>query len=403
MKLTAATIRDLAPPAGSADTVFWDDSLPAFGLRVRASGARSWLVQYAHGGRTRRLTLGTPAILDVTKARTTARDVLAKARMGHDPAAEKAKARATARTEADETFGRMLPAYLERKRLEVRPRSLVEITRHLQKHAAPFHRLPVVSIGRRDVAALIGTITSANGATAAKHVRQSLSAYFLWLIGEGIIEASPVAHTNAPICNPPRDRVPDDADLRAIMRALGDDRHGRIMRLLLTLGLRRSEVADLKWSEVNLTENTIKLPAGRVKNAREHVVPLPRQAVKILRACQRERSDAETVFGGVDGLGFQNWHAAKRDLDARITELNGGVALEHWTAHDFRRSISTWLHDQGVDHLVCESIIGHKIGNAVARIYNHATHVDARRKALQRWADHLDKIVSDKRHVAVAR
>ena len=78
MRLTSATIRTAKPPRGRADHVYFDDDLPGFGLRVRASGAKAFLVQYAIAGRTRRMTLGTPAVLDVSKARSLA--IMAPAR-----------------------------------------------------------------------------------------------------------------------------------------------------------------------------------------------------------------------------------------------------------------------------------------------------------------------------------
>src|SRR5262245_43712745 len=127
MRLTPATIRTAAPPAGRSDHVYFDDELPGFGLRVRASGAKAWLVQYAVGGRTRRMTLGSPAVLDVSKARSIAKDLLARARIGHDPASDKA----TARARAAETFGALLPRFLERQRARLKPRSYQETERHL--------------------------------------------------------------------------------------------------------------------------------------------------------------------------------------------------------------------------------------------------------------------------------
>ena len=91
MRLTATNIRNLTLPPGKADHVFFDDDLPGFGLRVRASGWQTWMVQYAIAGKTRRMALGSPALLDPGKARETAKDLLAQVRLGRDPAGEKAR------------------------------------------------------------------------------------------------------------------------------------------------------------------------------------------------------------------------------------------------------------------------------------------------------------------------
>src|SRR5262252_5130676 len=96
MKLTAANIRALKLPPGVIDRVFFDEDLPGFGLRVRASGVHSWMVQYAIARRTRRVVLGLNSALAPSRARAIAETLLAQVRLGRDPAGEKERARATA-------------------------------------------------------------------------------------------------------------------------------------------------------------------------------------------------------------------------------------------------------------------------------------------------------------------
>src|SRR4030088_1467697 len=86
VKLTQAKIQGLVLERGKTDQIHFDDDIPGFGLRLRAKGARTWIVQYALGTKQRRMTLGSTKVLDPTKARQLARDLLAKVRLGHDPA-----------------------------------------------------------------------------------------------------------------------------------------------------------------------------------------------------------------------------------------------------------------------------------------------------------------------------
>ena len=74
MKLTTSTIKIITLPAGKTDHTFFDDDVGGFGLRVRASGARSFILQYDYAGRTRRMKLGGVGELDIGKARSTAKD-----------------------------------------------------------------------------------------------------------------------------------------------------------------------------------------------------------------------------------------------------------------------------------------------------------------------------------------
>ena len=105
MKLTAANVQTLALPEGIADKVFFDDELPGFGLRLRATGGRRWLVQYdiADGGRrlSRRFVLGSPTILTLSQARAEAKKILAAVRLGRDPVGEKHVARRQRHAEHD--------------------------------------------------------------------------------------------------------------------------------------------------------------------------------------------------------------------------------------------------------------------------------------------------------------
>jgi integrase len=390
VRLTAQTVRTIALPAGVADKVFFDSDLPGFGLRVRATGAKTWMVQYAISGRTRRIVLGSTAVLNPGKARETAKDLLAQVRLGRDPADEKAQAR----VKAAETIGALLPRFLQRQRARLKPRSYQEVERHLLIHAKPLHGYPIESIVRRTIAIRLAEIEEASGPAAANRVRGSLSAFFAWAAREGYVDSNPVAFTNKAVENGARERVLSDDELVAIWRGAGDGQYGAIVKVLMLTGARRDEVASLRWDEIDFDEETITLPPARTKNKREHVIPLSECARSILAAQPRRIEAAGTerdlVFGhGVSG--WQDWSGSKADLDARM-----GNAFE-WTLHDFRRSLSTALHDRfGVLPHVVEAILGHVGGHrgGVAGVYNKAIYLEERRRALQRWAEHIESLVT---------
>src|SRR6516165_10248758 len=268
---TVASIRTLLARLGSLpinyDKVHFDGDLPGFGLRVRASGVHTWMIQYAIAGRTRRVVLGLASALDPGKARATAQKLLAQVRLGKDPAADKARARVA----AAETFGALLPRFLERQRTRLKPRSYVETERHLQRHAKALHGSPIEAVARRTVAARLAEIEKHNGPAARNRVRASLSAYFTWAAKEGYVDNNPVAFTNKAE-EKARERVLSDEELRTIWLAADDSQFGAIVKLLILTGTRRSEIGGLMWSEASPTLLT--LPPARTKNGREHLVPL---------------------------------------------------------------------------------------------------------------------------------
>ena len=97
----------------------------------------------------------------------------------------------------------------------------------------------------------------------------------------------------------------------------------------------------------------------------------------------------------VGGIGFQDWSGSKAELDERL--VAGGTPIIDWTLHDFRRSLSTALHERfRVPPPVVEVILAHAGGHkaGVAGVYNKALYLDERRRALERWADHLHELVT---------
>jgi integrase len=393
MKLSDKTIRTLACPAGKTDTTFWDEGIPGFGLRVRASGARTWTVMYEVDGRGRKISLGSPAIVPAAAARAKAKDIMAARRLGGDPAGDKT----TSRAEAATTIGALLPRYLVWKAPRLKPKTVRETTRHLNKCLRPLHREPITAVTRAMIARRLTELSASNGSGEATRARASWSAFFMWACREGLIESNPVAFTNPPREPVVRDRAVTDPELGAIWRALdGDDvdaDYAAIVRLLILTGARRDEITSLRRGEIDIGAALITLPGARVKNSREHVIPLSAPARAILAARLQHRPDRDLVFGYGEGP-FSGFAKAKKELDAKL-----GPAVAPWRLHDFRRSISTALHERfDVPPHIVETILGHVGGHksGVGGVYNKALYLDQRRAALERWAAHVMQLAGNR-------
>ena len=400
MKLTTTSIKTLTLPTGMGDKTFFDDDLPGFGVRVRAGGSRKFVVQYDHAGRTRRVPLGAVGMVELGAARKAAKDILAARTLGRDPAAEKQENRIRALV----SFGALLARYLVGKRLTLRPRSYVEVERHLLVNAKPLHHRPVADIDRRTLAALLVALTDKHGPTAAKCVRTDLSAYFAWLAGEGLIDSNPVTFVNTPTTRGPRTRLLTADELREIWVALGQGDYADIIRLLAFTAARAGEIGALCWDEVDLDRGELVLPGTRTKNHRPHTIPLAAAALAILSA--RPRNERASVFGR-GRAGFAGWSLSKRVLDEHIaTNRKAAGVLEPmapWVVHDLRRLASTIMHDQlGVAPHIVERALGH-VGHqsGVAGVYNKAQYRDEHRRALTRWAEYIEETVNGKRPATV--
>ena len=307
-----------------------------------------------------------------------AKDALAAVRLGKDPVAD----RFDAHVRAGETFGAFLSRFIAHQRARLKPRSFQETERHLTVQCRLFHGRPLDQVDRRVIAMRLGELAETSGPGAANRCRASLSAYFSWLAREGIVETNPVQFTNRAVEKGERKHVVPDSDLAKIWRALDDDQYSSIVKLLMLSGCRRDEIGGLRWSEIDFEQELATLPPSRTKSRQEFLIPLSPAAIKILRAQPKRQLPDGTERGFVFGhanRGWQDWSGSKRDLDAKLK----GVAP--WVLHDFRRSISTAMHERfGMQPHVVETLLGHVSGHqgGVAGKYNKAAYLDERRRAL---------------------
>jgi integrase len=376
MKLTKKSVPALTLPAGKSEVIYFDDDVPGLGVRLRAGGARRWIFQYRVGARHRRITLGSVSAISLTQARASASELHARVKLGGDPAGAKAEERAR----AAETMGAILESYLARQRTRLRPRSLVEVERHLMKHCGALHGLRLDKIDRRAVAARITAIANKSGAIAANRTRASLAAFFAWAIREGLVEHNPVVGTNRQQ-ERSRDRVLSLDEIRTIWNALGDDDYGAAVKLLILTGQRATEIGSLTWGEI--VDDEIILAPDRTKNRRPHRVALTPAARAILDA--RPRGEAwDYVFARRQGRPLKAWSSFKKALDKRSL-------LAPWCHHDLRRSAVTHMAELGASPHVIEAVINHASGHkaGVSGVYNRSKLEPQKRAALTLWSEHL--------------
>jgi integrase len=368
-------------PQGKQEAFFWDGGCPGFGLRALKSGRRSWVYQYRdRNGRTRRIALGNVSKVDLDAARKAARRHAADITQGANPSVDR-KAKRNALSVLD-----VVELYLEYAQTRQRLRSYKETERHLRSHAAPLHHERVEAVRRRDISALLEQVAKESGPIASNRLRAALSAMWTWGLKTGRIEGdtNPVAFT-VRYEEKPRERVLNDAELRAIWNATdGDGDYARIVRLCLLTGCRREEIGGLLWKEVH--DDRLVISTDRMKGNSVHEVPLLPMIVATL---PKRPEGIEGCMFGRYGTGFSGWSKSKQALDKKIAK--GAVKISPWSLHDLRRTFSTKLHEAGVEPIVVEALLAHK-QQGVAAVYNRASFRDAKAAALRRWHSMLSEI-----------
>jgi integrase len=383
MKFTEASVRAFVMPAGKDDHYEWDEAMPGFGFRCRSKGgSKVYLVKYRVGEKQRKLTLGATNKVTLETAKINARTIFGKVAMKVDPANEMARAA----EDASKTFDPVIDGYLAAVEGSS-SRSHYEATkRALKVRFKRLHGLALISIERSKVATELRAIEKERGPIAMNRNRTYLSSFFNWAIGEGLCEANPVDKTNRNEENS-RDRVLKNTELKTIWRALPDNDFGKCSKLLMLTAQRRNEIGGLKVSEFNRAERQIELPPERTKNGLPHIVPLSDMAMSSLESVDMDGK--EFVFGRRADSGFSGWGDAKTMLDQE-------AEVDHWTLHDFRRTGSTRMGDEGILPHVVEAVLNHISGNkaGVAGTYNKAMYLTEKREALNTLASFVMRVVS---------
>lgn len=386
MHLTEKIIAGLDLRPGESERLIGDDAMTGLRLRLRQGRkgvTRTWVYKYSIGGTVRSITFDA-AGHSLAAARKRAGELQASVRLGGDPA----QGRDLGRLRAEQTFDAALRIYLPMKRSTTRARTYGELDRHLTRYLKTLLRLPVAAITTPMLSARLATIARENGVTTSDNVRRSAHAFFVWAMRQSLVSNNPVTGVERQRLKS-RDRVLNADEIRIVWNATsGPDDYSAVVRMLLLTGLRLSEAGGLRWDEVY--SDRIILPPGRVKNARQFVVPITPQVEAIL--APRRSPGREFVFGRNQDGGFVGWSGSKVAIDARIEA--SGVKMCPWRHHDLRRTCATGMSELGISTETIEAALNHVSGvrRGIAAVYIHSRLEGPIRNALLAWEQHVMEI-----------
>jgi integrase len=412
LRLTQAAVERLKPPA-SGRIEAWDSQLPGFGLRISASGLKTWQAFYRVGGKMVREKLGTLAqIPNVGAARELARQSMTKARAGSHPVEERRRKEEEERhqNEVEEarkknTLAAAIDRYLAERQVDKSRKPMcaeyfAETARTLEKnvkHTAVGKRA-LDEIAGDDIKRLVRGIAK-DAPSQANHTLAYLSAMLGWAVEEGLIAKNPAAGVKMPAQKVERERALGEEEIRPFWLAC--DRagwpFGPLAQLLLLTAQRRDELAHATWSEFDLEGHTWMLPGERTKNWRTHIVHLSKLPVEILEKLPRLASKKRWIFttglGGAD-TPVSGFGRGRERIAAAMAEISG-EEVAPFTLHDLRRSAATGMAALGVTPHVVDKILNHSFGKitGVAKIYNRFEYLPERKAALEAWSRHVESLI----------
>ena len=378
-----------------------DDRISGLYLVLQPSGAKSWAVRYRVDGTPKKLTLGSYPAVDLATARKRAQEAIGEVAGGVDPSARKMAAREARRAEqstvdrVEAVVALFVERYLKRS---AGPGWAREAERLLKVEVVP--KLGAMRLGdvkRADIHGLLDSIVDRNHGTpyTANRTLAILRRMCNWAIERELIAASPVDKIKPRKGEVERDRVLTDDEIRLAWGAFGSVGwpFGDIAKLLLLTGTRRDEIAEGRWSEIDLAAKTWTIVKERSKNGVAHEIPLSDTAVRILQGLPRigEKKDGFifTTTGATPVSGFSR---AKAAVDKAT-----GPFDDPWVLHDLRRTVASGMAGLGIAPHVVEAVLNHRSGTirGVAAVYNRYNYAAEKRDALDKWAARVAAIVGE--------
>ena len=350
-RLTKSVVDKLKP--AEADYLLWDAELPGFGVRVKPSGVKSYLVQYRNRktGVSRRKTIGQHGpLLTFHKAREAARITLAAALQGNDPVAVDRAERSAP------TVKHLAKDYLEQHAVpKKRPRSIVNDRSLIERIILPkLGAKKVDAVQGREIhalhVALRATPYQANRLLALLSKMFALAVKWGWR-GDNPVKGIERFHEER------RERWLSDAELTRLLQALAthpNQRAANAVRFQLLTGARIGEVLSACWSDIDLGRAVWIKPSHHTKQKRTEHLPLSAPAMALLAEMQTQRtSESPYLFPG---------NAADRPLQGIKKFWRSATAmagLDDYRLHDNRHTHASHLVSSGLSLEIVGRLLGH--------------------------------------------
>lgn len=370
-------------------------------LFVKPNGAKLWRYKYRLNGDERSYSLGAYPALGLAAARKEherVRELIAK---GIDPVAERQLDRLKKAQEGADTFKGIATEWIEAKQSKWSPYYLAQIRRGMEKDAFPaIGALPIRQVEPLHLRTIIKKVELRGAEIVAENIRQWCSAVFRYAIVHGRAASDPAAALKGIVTRP---KIKHNlaltpvqvTDLLAKLAASGGNRTTKIaVELLLLTFVRTVELRKATWSEFDLDNGFVwRIPADRMKMGVEHLVPLSTQSLALLRELRQITGSGAWLF---PNYRRPNDCMSPTTINRALERMGlAGAGTIGFSAHGFRGTASTYLHETGYLSAAIERQLAHAEGDKVLAAYNKALYMKERVQLMQDWADKIDALRAD--------
>ncbi|EDT6616125.1 tyrosine-type recombinase/integrase [Salmonella enterica subsp. enterica] len=361
-----------------------------------------WRLRYRFAGKQRSLVIGTYSELSLAKARAKAKEQSARVTMGYDVAGEKQERKAEALRKMEEEkhalrVSELAAEYFERQILN-RWKHPDILRRRIDKDINPaIGRLRIEEVKPRHIDDMLQKIVQRGAPTVANDVLRWTRRIFDYGIRRHMLETNPTGAfeiDDAGGQEKSRERWLSREELVRFLQAMpmtkGFSRQNELtMKLLLVFCCRKMELCGARWEEFDFDEAVWRLPAERVKNGDAIDIPIPAVALEWLKELHQMSCNSQWVLPARKMQHRMIPHIQESTLPVALSKVKGNLPdVPNFTIHDFRRTARSHLAALGVDPVVTERCLNHRI-KGVEGIYNRYQYFNERKQALELWAHFL--------------
>lgn len=391
MPLTNLKVKNAQP--GKKATKHFDGS--GLFLLVHPNGSKYWRLKYRFHGKEKTLALGVYPTVSLKAARA-ARDAAKRLiSRGIDPMQEKANQQQQKTADDACRFESVARSWHQGRSPTLSADHALKIMRCLERDVFPhLGDQPIANITAPIVLKVLKRIANRGAVETAHRTRSICSQVFRYAIAHGHAQSDPcrdltgalpaVKETHLAAITDPREVGQLLLDLDAYQ---GSFVTRSALQLAPLVFVRPGELRNAEWDEIDWSNQLWRIPASKMKARVEHIVPLSRQAIAILRELQPLTGSSRFVFPGA--------RSRRRPMsnNAVLAALRSlGYEKDRMTGHGFRSMASTLLNEQGWNRDAIERQLAHAERDNVRAAYNRAEHLPERIRMMQAWADYLDEL-----------
>ncbi|KVD71024.1 integrase [Burkholderia sp. ABCPW 14] len=390
MPLTDTAIRTAKP--GQKIQKLYDGS--GLFLQVMPSGQKYWRLKYYFAKKEKLLALGVYPDVSLAVARRKRDEARSKLAEGIDPSEAKKMEKRECKLSADNTFEAIALAWLEKRKTVVEIGQYQKTLARMNKDVFPWlGTRPIKEITPPEILSVLERVDKRGARYTAHRVRSEISRVFRFAIKKGAAESDPARDLFDAI-EPPVEKhfaaITDPKKVGEMLRAF-DGFSGTFpvlcaLKLAPMLFVRPGELRKAEWNQFDLDKGEWRYLVTKTKT--DHLVPLARQAVVILRELHALTGRGRYVFPGARSAERPMSEAA---INAALRRLGYDTRTEI-TGHGFRAMARTILHEELEQKPeVIEHQLAHAVPDALGGAYNRTKFIKERRAMMQLWADYLER------------